>query len=63
MEYLADIFEVQPGEHGLDGVNAALKAMAAAGWTLHSQSMTAVSTGINHKVLTMVVFERSASNS
>jgi hypothetical protein len=62
MEYLADLFEVPPEENGLDALNAALNRLATAGWTLHSQSMTTVSTGINHKVLVMVVAERSATD-
>ncbi len=58
MEYHAIIFEVPPGSDGLNELNESLQKWATAGWSLHSQSMTVVSTGVNHNVLVMVIYER-----
>jgi hypothetical protein len=63
MEYHAMIFEVPPGPDGLDELNQTLQKWAAARWLLHSQSMTVVSTGINHNVLAMIIFQRDRAAS
>lgn len=61
MEYHAIMFEVPPGPDGLNQFNESLQKWAVAGWSLHSQSMTVASTGINHTVLVMVVYERDGA--
>jgi hypothetical protein len=58
MKYHARIMEVPQGPDGLVELNADLENWVAAGWRLHSQSMTVVSTGVSHELLVMLVYER-----
>lgn len=45
-------------DSGDSAITSNLQAWGAAGWTLHSQSITVASTGIHHLLVALLVYER-----